>query len=68
MNFLEYMGNLRNERNETVREIELATRSSHNTVSQWMTGRKNVPPLKKKVISELIGLPEDELFPDTNKR
>lgn len=67
MNFLEYISNLRNERNETIAEIETATRSSHSTVYQWLTGRKNVPPLKRKVISDMLGLPEDELFPNTNK-
>ena len=67
MNFIEYIGNLPNERNETVRQIEVVTRSSHNTVYQWLKGMKNVPPLKRKVISEFLGLPEEELFPNAKK-
>lgn len=67
MTFLEYIGNLPNERNETVRQIEVVTRSSHNTVYQWLKGMKNVPPLKRKVISEFLGLPEEELFPNAKK-
>lgn len=67
MTFLEHIGNLPNERDETIKKIEVATRSSHNTVYQWLKGWKKVPPLKRKVISELLELPEEELFPTAKK-
>lgn len=67
MDFLEYMRNLRNERDETVKAIEKLTRSSHSTVYQWTTGRKNVSPIKKKIIAEYLGIPENELFPINSK-
>lgn len=63
MFFLEYISSLRNERSETIKEIESITCSSHNTVYQWLRGMKNVPPLKRKVIAEYLGRPEFELFP-----
>lgn len=66
MNFIEYIGNLSNERNETIKKIEAATLSSHEAMRHWLKGWKNVPPLKRQIISELLGLPEEELFPNTD--
>lgn len=68
MNFIEYIGNLPNERSETIKKIKAATLSSNEAVRHWLKGWKNVPPLKRQVISELLGLPEEELFPNKNKK
>jgi DNA-binding transcriptional regulator YdaS (Cro superfamily) len=34
------------------------------TVSHWATGREDVPPGRRPQIAALLGVPEDELFPE----
>lgn len=65
MAFKDYVDSLPNLRDEKIKEIAKATCSHINTVYRWMNGTITPPPLKQKVISEVTGLPVEQLFPTT---
>lgn len=67
MVFSEYMRNLRNEQQETIKELAKITMSSNMSVYRWINGMSTPPPLKQKVISEYLKRPIEELFPDAVK-
>ncbi len=52
-----------NQRKEMIGRIATATCSSTTTVYRWMSGAISVPPLKQRVIADLLGKPVEELFP-----
>lgn len=63
MTFSEYINSLRNERTELIDEIAKQTMSSKNIVYRWIMGIVTPPPIKQRVISEITGIPVEDLFP-----
>lgn len=65
MVFTDYMKNLPNQQQETIKKLAELTYSTPAAVYRWVNGT-NVPPiLKKKVIAEYLGKSIEELFPTT---
>lgn len=64
MEFKEYVNSLPNQRNEVTAELAKLCRVSHITVYRWLRGDFAPDALKRKVISDFLGIPEKELFPD----
>lgn len=68
MNFREFILSLPNQRTDTIKRIVEDTKSSPSSVYMWMSGKTVPPALKRKIISDIIGFPEEELFPETKKK
>ncbi len=64
MKFKDYMTSLPNQRNEMISELTKLCRVSESTVYRWMRGDFNPDPLKRKVISDYLNMPERDLWPD----
>ncbi len=61
--FKEIVMALPNERTEMILRIANATCSTTVTVYRWLSGRVEVPPVKRQIIAEVMGRPMEELFP-----
>jgi len=44
-------------------ELGLAVGVSQSVVSEWLTGKAPIPPLRAKKIAELTGIPREEILP-----
>jgi|APFre7841882654_1041346.scaffolds.fasta_scaffold351127_2 DNA-binding transcriptional regulator YdaS (Cro superfamily) len=44
-------------------ELGLAVGVSQSVVSEWLTGKATIPPLRAKKIAELTGIPREEILP-----
>ncbi len=64
MRFKEYIDSLPNQRNEEISKLMKLCRVNESTVYRWLRGDFTPDPLKRKVISEYLNIPEHELFPD----
>jgi hypothetical protein len=64
MRFKEYIDSLPNQRNEEISKLMKLCRVNESTVYRWLRGDFTPSPLKRKVISEYLKIPENELFPD----
>lgn len=64
MRFKEYIDSLPNQRNEEISKLMKLCRVNESTVYRWLRGDFTPDPLKRKVISEYLKIPENELFPD----
>jgi len=62
--FKEYIDSLPNQRNEEISKIMKLCRVSESTVYRWLRGDFIPDPLKRKVISDYLNIPEKELWPD----
>ena len=56
MKFKDYMTSLPNQRNEMISEL--------TKLYRWMRGDFNPDPLKRKIISDYLNMPERDLWPD----
>lgn len=69
MTFLDYINSLPTKvtsvRNQKILEIAAACKVDSSTVYNWMTGKHKVRPVYKSIISKMLGIPEDELFPES---
>lgn len=52
-----------NERTQLVKLLMEKTQTSESVVYRWLFGQITPPPLKQKIISEVLGRPIEELFP-----
>ena len=66
--FIDHMTNLREAHADLVTKIADATCTSKSIVYRWIKGTVSVPLLKQKIISEIIGKPIEELFPEANNQ
>ena len=64
MRFKEYIYSLPNQRKEEISKIMELCRVNESTVYRWLRGDFTPAPLKRKVISDYLNIPEHELFPD----
>lgn len=64
MRFKEYIDSLPNQRYEEVMKLSKLCRVNESTVYRWLRGDFTPDPLKRKVISEYLKIPENELFPN----
>lgn len=64
MRFKEYIDSLPNQRNKEISKLMKLCRVNESTVYRWLRGDFTPGPLKRKVISEYLKIPENELFPD----
>lgn len=64
MRFKEYIDSLPNQRYEEIAKLSKLCLVSESTVYRWLRGDFTPDPLKRKVISEYLKIPENELFPD----
>ncbi|MDD7461580.1 MAG: helix-turn-helix transcriptional regulator [Prevotellaceae bacterium] len=64
MEFKEYVNSLPNQRNEVIAELAKLCRVSNITVYRWLRGYFAPDALKRKVISDFLEVPEEELFPN----
>ena len=55
-----------NERTQRVKLLMEKTQTSESVVYRWLSGQITPPPLKKKIISEVLGRPIEELFPKSH--
>ncbi len=63
MVFSDYMKSLPNTRTETIKLVAKECRVSEVSVYRWINGEVTPEPLKRKVIADTLGIPENELFP-----
>lgn len=67
MVFSDYMNSLSNEaiseKRKKIKELADACCKSDLTVYAWISGRQEPDALNKKIISGVLGMPVDELFP-----
>nr|WP_257882319.1 helix-turn-helix transcriptional regulator [Prevotella histicola] len=47
-----------------ISELTKLCRVSESTVYRWMRGDFNPDPLKRKIISDYLNMPERDLWPD----
>lgn len=71
MVFSDYMNNLSSrrtisEKRAMIKKIAEATCKSELAVYAWIRGDQTPDALTKKVISGVLNIPVDELFPDKN--
>ena len=64
MEFKEYVNSLPNQRDEVTEQLALLCRVSYTTVYRSLRGDFAPDPLKRKVISDYLQIPEKELWPD----
>jgi hypothetical protein len=64
MDFKEYVNSLPNERDKVMADLATLCRVSSSTVYRWLRGDFVPDPLKRKVISEYLDIPENKLFPN----
>lgn len=64
MRFKEYIYSLPNQRKEEISKIMELCRVNESTVYRWLRGDFTPAPQKRKVISDYLNIPEQELFPD----
>jgi hypothetical protein len=67
MTLTDYFSAIEERKRILINMIADETLSSTSTVYRWISGEIDPPPLKKRIISEIIGLPESELFPVKNE-
>lgn len=65
MTFSDYINSLPNQRQDTIKKIAEITCSSRNVVYRWLNGSIEPPLVKKKIISEVLRIPVEVLFPET---
>lgn len=61
--FVEIMEAKRNEYSRVIRELQDLTLSSAGAVYKWCAGQAVPPALKRRLIADYLGVPEDELWP-----
>lgn len=64
MRFKEYIDSLPNQRYEEILTLSKLCRVNESTVYRWLRGDFAPDPLKRKVISDYLNIPEKELWPD----
>jgi hypothetical protein len=52
-----------NERARLVKLLMEKTQTSESVVYRWLSGQITPPPIKKKIIAEVLNRPIEELFP-----
>ena len=52
-----------NERARIVKLLMEKTQTSESVVYRWLARQSTPPPIKQKIISEVLGRPIEELFP-----
>lgn len=52
-----------NERARIVKLLMKKTQTSESVVYRWLSGKITPPPIKQKIISEVLNRPIEELFP-----
>lgn len=58
--------NIRNQATERARIVKLLmekTQTSESVVYRWLSGQITPPPIKQRIIAEVLGRPIEELFP-----
>ena len=52
-----------NVKKDLVDKLSAATLTGRSTVYKWLKGEILPPPIKQKVIAEVMGVPPEKLFP-----
>jgi hypothetical protein len=52
-----------NERARLVKLLMAKTQTSESVVYRWLSGQITPPPIKQKIIAEVLNRPIEELFP-----
>ncbi len=63
MVFTDYMKNLPNQQQETIKKLAEITVSTPASVYRWINGQSKPAPIKQKIIAEYLGIEVKELFP-----
>lgn len=66
MVFSEYIKSLPNQRQDMIEQLARETQTSKSVVYRWMSGQITPPPVKQTIISNILGIPTEELFPKNN--
>lgn len=67
MTLKSYFDSLPDLKKELIEKLSIATDSSVSTVYRWLSGEIDPPMVKKRIISAIVDIPLDELFPTTEK-
>lgn len=67
MVFSEYIKSLPNQRQDMIEQLARETQTSKSVVYRWMSGQITPPPVKQTIISNILGIPAEELFPKNNE-
>jgi hypothetical protein len=67
MTLKDYFDNIEDTKKILINRISDETLSSTSVVYRWISGEIVPPPIKRRIISEIIGLPESELFPEKSE-
>ena len=57
----------RGERSKLVARLSEATMTTPATVYKWLSGRILPPPLKRRIVADMMGVPVEKLFPNDKK-
>jgi len=63
MGFSEYMKSLPYPRNKIVGELAQRCKVSNVSVYRWIQGKTKPNPLCRGIVSDYLGMPEEQLFP-----
>lgn len=63
MVFTDYMKNLPNQQQETIKKLAEITVSTPAAVYRWINGQSRPAPIKQKIIAEYLGKSIEKLFP-----
>jgi transcriptional regulator with XRE-family HTH domain len=66
MVFSEYMNSLPNMKVDMIHKISQECLVSEMSVYRWISGSAKPDALKRKTISKVLGIPENDLFPEDN--
>jgi hypothetical protein len=67
MTLKDYFDQIEDTKKNLINRISDETMSSTSVVYRWISGEIVPPPIKRRIISEVIGLSESELFPEKSE-
>lgn len=64
MTLKDYYESIQDPKKLFIDKISSETMTSVSTIYKWISGEIIPPPIKKRIISEITGISESELFPE----
>lgn len=68
MGLKDYYTELKDKPVELQKKLAELCSVTENTAWRWLNGKLTPDPLKRKLISEYLNIPEDELFPEAKQK
>lgn len=68
MRFTDLPKSFKDEREEFITRICKLTLASRSTVNRWLNGQITPSKARRDIIAKELGIPEEELFPQTTEK